>query len=204
MSGNTNFPTALDDNTSLGDLTDGVSAIQASDHNNLKEAVKAIEAKIGIYSSGAPTSLDYRLGNPTGGHDHGGASGMGGPISASALGGLRQLVQMFKPGSLAVGSNLAAPVILGRTLQLESVQGALRRGPSGATTAVIVRFGPSAIYGASPLYRPIFPPGATAYRSSQTPNVITYPSGAIITMDSDAVGSSDPGQDLSLTFVFRE
>lgn len=210
MSGNTNFPTTLDNDSSLLDVTNNVTALDAPHHNNLKEAVKAIEAKVGVFSTSAPTSLDYRLGNPTGGHTHDGASGMGGPISASSLTNMLSsdhIISIYKQGSLAVGSNIGAPVILGKTMQLISVQAALRRGPSGATTAIDVNYNtptPSSIWSASQLFRPIFAPGATAFLSSATPNIITYPSGVIITTDVDAVGSNDPGQDLSLNFVFRE
>jgi len=224
MSGNTNFPTGLDDDSSLGDVTDTVSALQASDHNNLKEAVKALEAKVGIFSSAAPTTLDYRLGNPTNSHNHDGATGRGMKISPSSIdmpsgvyptGTLHdyllnnpgeQIVTLFRPATAIIGSNVGAPVIIGRTMQLVSMQGALRRGPSGATTAFDVNLnqpGPTSVYWASQGFRPIFPPGATAYRSSATPNTITYPSGAVITVDVDTVGSNEPGQDLTLTLVFR-
>lgn len=302
MAGNTNFPTGLDDNTSLFDVTDGTSTLVAGHHNNIKEAVKAIEEKLGIRSTVAPTSLDYRLGNPTGAHAHDGASGsaqkldpttimvpsgghpsglslydhlmsqalhtataIGATGIATALGanvilvpsaailvatgvasvvsqsaatalihvpsgpafaatGIASVVsqtagtvilsvptvvprfiaQMFMQGSAVVGTNKMIPLILGRTLQLESISGVFRVGPSGATTAFDISVGPTSFYEASQLFRPIFAPGATAYRSSATPNLITYPSGAIITADVDAVGSNDPGQDLHLAFVFRE
>jgi len=224
MSGNTNFPTGLDDNTSLLDVTDGVTAIVAAHHNNTKEAVKAIEAKLGIYNTGAPTSLDYRLGNPTGSHRHDGASGGGAKINPTTIdvpsgayptGTLydylrgntgEQIVTILRPATAIVGSNVGAPVVIGKTMQLVSIQGALRRGPSGATTAFDINLnqpGPTSVYWASQGFRPIFPPGATAYRSSATPNTITYPSGAVITVDVDAVGSNEPGQDLTLTLIFR-
>lgn len=77
MAGNTNFPTALDDDSSLIDVTDGVTAIEAAHHNNLKEAVKALQAKVGIFNTAAPTAIDYRLGHPSFGHRHDGASGQG-------------------------------------------------------------------------------------------------------------------------------
>lgn len=205
----TNFPTALDDDTSLHQVVDGVTVPVAAHHNNPKDAIKAMQAKIGIFNTSAPTSLDYRLGHPTTGHNHNGASGQGVPVSlvglnlASSL-GQSHIVTMHKQGSLAAAANMGAPLILPRTMQLIAISGALRRGPSGATTAVDINFGPTSIYQASQGFRPIFPPGATAYRSSATPNQITYPSGAMITMDGDAVGSNDPGQDLNIVFIFRD
>lgn len=88
MAGQTNFPTSLDDNSSLHDVSDGVSTLQAAHHNNMKEAIKAVQAKVGIDFTSVPTSLDYRIGNPTGGHRHDGASGQGQAIPATAIAGL--------------------------------------------------------------------------------------------------------------------
>lgn len=249
MAGNTNYPTALDDNSSLLDVTDGVTEILDEHHNNTKEAVIALERKLGIYNTSVPTAIDTRLGHPTLGHDHSGASGLGKQILATAvtrgtgiasvLGSQmmfvpsaavmratgiasvvsqsgatilifvptqipRHIAQIIQVGSLSVASKISAPVILGRTLQLESVQAGLRVGPSGATTALIVRFGASHIYGASVGLGIRFAPGATAYRSAATPNVVTYPSGAVISLDGEAVGSNDPGQDAGITLFFRE
>lgn len=88
MAGNTNFPTALDDDSSLYDVTDAVSTLQAAHHNNLKEGLKAVQQKVGIFSTASPTTLDYRLGNATAGHRHDGASGQGPQINATAVVGL--------------------------------------------------------------------------------------------------------------------
>lgn len=88
MAGITNFPTALDDNSSLIDVSDGVSSLQAAHHNNLKEAIKAIQSKVGINLTSDPASLDYRLGNATAGHRHDGASGQGAQIAATSIAGL--------------------------------------------------------------------------------------------------------------------
>lgn len=250
MSGAANFPTALDDDTSLLDVTDGVSSLLASHHNNLKEAVKALEKKVGIDHTTSPTALDYRLGSPTDGHRHDGASGQGPVLSPSnfqipsgghpsggnlydhlAHASLHMVTQMsgtgiasmvdpriiFVPttvpryvhtvhhqGSLpAVGANALAPFSMPRTVVLEAIHGNIRRGPSGATTALDVNVGPTSIYVASQGLRPIFNPGATVYRNA-SPNYVTIPSGVIITTDVDAIGSNDPGQDLTLVFLFRE
>lgn len=221
MSGNTNFPTALDDDTSLGDVTDAVTTVQAAHHNNIKESIKAIQAKIGIRLTDAPTSLDYRLGNATNGHRHDGASGQGQRINPTTVnhpsaGTLHDFMvgygasnprrwteQIRLQGSAQVGSNLAGPIMMGRTAAIENVSAVLRRGPSGATSSFIVRIGPTNIFGASVGLGMRFPPGATLY-GQPSPNLGTYPSGAIISLDADAVGSNDPGQDLSIVFVFRE
>lgn len=231
MAGNTNFPTSLDDNTSLIDVTNGVTSLEAAHHNNLKEAIKALETKVGVDFTLVPTTLDYRLGHPTNGHRHDGASGQGPQINPSTVPApsgaypsgalnLHDHLMSFHPtivpsvinrwteqiqlhGSALVGSNLAAPVVMGRTAIIENVSAALRRGASGATAAFIARVGPTNIHGASVGLGIRFAPGATRY-GQPSPNLGTYPSGAIITLDAEAVGSNDPGQDLSVIFVFRE
>lgn len=223
MSGNTNFPTALDDDSSLYDVTDGVSTLQGAHHNNMKEAIKALEAKVGVRLTSVTTSLDYRLGSPTNSHRHDGASGQGMKINATSIdhpsggtlydfitgGGAATLnprrfsQSIHYHGSAAVGTNVAAPIAIGRTAQIENVSAVLRRGPSGATAAFKVLIGPTQLFGASVGLAPRFAPGATQY-GQPSPNLTTYPSGAIITLDVEAVGSSDPGQDLTVTFVFRE
>lgn len=77
MSGSTNYPTGLDDDTSLLDVTDGVTPLIAVHHNNTKEAVKALEVRVGIIDTSDPDALDFRLGNPTSGHSHDGTPGQG-------------------------------------------------------------------------------------------------------------------------------
>jgi microcystin-dependent protein len=64
------FPTTLD---SIADVTDGVDYPEATHINTLNDAVEAIEEKIGIDSSAVSTSLDYKIKNTTGGHDHDGS-----------------------------------------------------------------------------------------------------------------------------------
>jgi hypothetical protein len=226
MAGNSNFPTALDDDTSLLDVTDGVSTLQAVHHNNVKEALKAIEAKLGIYGTASPTSLDYRLGHHTGGHQHNGASGMGRFVDPTNIKvpsggfpsglslhehfldrGLHQIERWTSRielvASAAVGSNISAPIVIGRTGQIENVSAVLRRGPSGATTAFKILVGPTDIWGASVGLGIRFAPGATRYGQPSS-NLTTYPSGAIITLDATEVGSNEPGQGLSVVFVFRD
>lgn len=206
MSGNSNFPTAIDDDTSLLNVTDGVSSLAASHHNNLKEAVKALEAKVGIYNSGTPTALDYRLGHPTGSHKHDGASGQGAPISPSALVGFvapRYVVPWYYQGSIPSGASLGAPVSFGKTAQLESVQVRLRLAPSGATAAFDINFGPTSLWAASQGARPILPAGSAVYMNA-SPNYVTYPSGTPIVIDADKVGTNEPGTDLSIVFVFKD
>lgn len=249
MSGAANFPTGLDDDTSLYDVTDNVTPIIAAHHNNIKEAVKLIERKIGIDGTAGVTTIDYRLGNPTGSHKHDGASGNAGAIDPTTIlipsGGFpsgghlydhlmsptlhspsgflatgiasvlspglifvpttvtRRVAILTAGGSLVVASNRGMPVSFARTMMVEGVRANLRVGPSGATTAADVRFGPTSLWAASVNLRPIFAPGATDYGHA-SPNLVTYPSGAIITLGVDVVGSNDPGQDLSVSLVFRE
>ncbi len=206
MAGQSNFPTSLDDDTALINVTDAVTSVVASHHNNLKEAIKAVEKKVGIEQTTSPTSLDYRLGSATNSHSHNGASGQGALINASTLTALAPpyIVQYHHQGSLpAAAANALAPFSLPRTVVVDSLHGQLRRGPSGATTALDINIGPTSMFIASQGLRPIFAPGATSYRGA-SPNYMTIPSGVIVTVDSDAVGSNDPGQDLIITFVFRE
>lgn len=199
MSGQTNFPTALDDDVSLYDVVDGVTTVTAAQHNNLKEAIKAVEAKVGILATAAPTSLDYRLGNPTDSHRHNGASGQGQLIVPSTA----IFFSMPIPGSIASGPNRGMPFAFGRTLILESYNGMARIAPSGATTAIDIKFGPTSLMAASVGLKPALAPGAT-YFDQPSPNFITYPSGAAVIADFGPVGSNDPGQFLTITFVFRE
>jgi hypothetical protein len=233
MSGQTNFPTGLDDDTSLYDVIDSTTALIAAHHNNIKEGVKAIERKVGIDQTSSPTSIDYRLGSPTNSHRHDGASGQGLALNPSTIlvpsGGfpsglsladhlmsptlhrattldfppIRTVVPWYYQGSIGVGASLGAPFAFGKTLQLESVTARLRRAPSGATTALDINIGPTSLWQASPLFRPIFAPGTIGWAHASV-NLVTYPSGALLVVDADAVGSNDPGQDLSLFFVFKE
>lgn len=215
MAGITNFPTALDTNSELFEVTDVVSSLQAAHHNNMAAAIKAIEAKVGIDNTGVPTALDYRLGHPTNSHRHDGATGQGMTIHATTIEGLAsyigvatssvvdRFVQTIQHrGTSVVGSNVAPPVALGRTMSIENVSGVLRRGPSGATAAYKILVGPTPIFGASVGLGIRFAPGATRY-GQPSPNLGTYPSGAIISLDVEAVGSSAPGEDLSVVLVFR-
>lgn len=77
MAGVSNYPTALDDNTSLFEVADNVTPLAAAHHNNLKAAMIAVETRLGILGGVSPTAIDVRLGHPTLGHTHSGASGQG-------------------------------------------------------------------------------------------------------------------------------
>lgn len=214
-----NFPTALDTNTELYEVTDGVTTVQAAHHNSIKDAVIAIEQKLGIYSTAEPTSIDYRLGHPSYGHNHNGASGMAPPINPSNIPGPsgaaepdlhehlmnsgRHVVPWYQMGSIPSGPSLGMPIVLGRSFKIESVQVAVRKAPSGGTTAFDVRIGATSLwYGATSL-RPILPAGSALYASA-TVSIATLASGVLMRVDVDAVGSNDPGQDLSVFFVFRD
>jgi hypothetical protein len=54
----TNFPTSLD---SYAALVDGVDILEAADQNNVRDAIEAIEAKVGINGSAVATSHDYKI-----------------------------------------------------------------------------------------------------------------------------------------------
>lgn len=144
MPGNTNFPGSLDTDGSLYDVTDGVSYPQAVHHNNLKEAVKALEAKLGINNTAVATSLDWRLGHPSG-HLHDGASGNGPRINPTTI----------PAPSGAVGSptwlhdHLMATAIH----QAGAFQASGVYAPSSAYQASGV-FAPSSAYQASGVFQP--------------------------------------------------
>lgn len=68
----TNFPSTLDDTTSIGVAVLG-QPIPITHHNNLTDAVIALETKVGQDGSSIATSLDYLLTNPLSvdpGHTH--------------------------------------------------------------------------------------------------------------------------------------
>jgi hypothetical protein len=54
----TNFPTSLD---SYSALVDGTDILEAADQNNLRDAVEAVEAKVGIDGSAVTSSHDYKI-----------------------------------------------------------------------------------------------------------------------------------------------
>jgi len=214
MSGNTNFPTSLDDNTSLQEVTDGVSGLLASHHNNLKEAAKAIEAKVGIYNTAVATSLDYRLGHPSSGHIHNGASGQGPRLSASSIDGIASITSGAGRHVIEVGDNYSwalvasaifHPIILPRTMWLEAIEIAAFRGPSGGTTVFDVNIGATSLWYASQGLRPRLGPTAGAvYFTHGSVNYVTGVSGALVTVDLDVVGSSQAVDRPTLMLVFRE
>lgn len=222
MAGNTNYPTGLDDDVSLYDVTDGTSDVLAAHHNNIKEAVKALETKLGIYNTAVPTAIDFLVGNPTGSHNHDGASGMGIQINPAFMdvpsGGfpsgytLQERLMMDpgkymtteRVGSLASGG-IVGMIYMPRTMRLENVQGVVRVPPSGATTGVDVRFGPTSAWLTATSRKMQFNPGATlSVASIGGMSLVTVPSGAVVYAQVMHVGSNNPGQDLSVTWVFRE
>ena len=222
MSGVTNYPSALDDDTSLIDVTNNVTAVSAPHHNNLKEAVKALESKLGIYSTAVPTTIDYRLGNATAGHGHNAASGQGPKINPTALvvpsGGYpdggslydhlmdrpRHIIQWGYQGSVPSGASLGSPMAFPRTMQIVSIMVTMRRAPSGATAAFDVNVGPTSLWQASQGNRPIFPAGTLGPYGHASPNFVTYPSGAMFVIDADKVGTNEPSSDINFIFIFKD
>jgi len=222
MGGVTNFPSVLDDDTSLFDAVDNTTALIASHHNNLKEAVKAVEAKVGIIHTTVPTSLDFRLGSATAGHGHNAASGQGPKINPTAImvpsGGYPDGLSLYEhmmarpryiyrwdyQGSAPSGASLGAPFALPRTVQVESIMVTMRRAPSGATAAFDVNVGATSLWQASNGLRPVFPAGTIGPYGHASPNLVTIPSGALVVIDADKVGTNEPSSDISFTFVFKD
>lgn len=64
----TNFPTSLDDATSIPVESAGtaLSTNHVTNHQNVQDAIEAIEAKIGVDGSAVTTSHDYKLSGVTG------------------------------------------------------------------------------------------------------------------------------------------
>lgn len=64
----TNFPTSLDDATSIPVESAGtaLSTNHVTSHQNVQDAIEAIEAKIGVNGSAVTTSHDYKLSGVTG------------------------------------------------------------------------------------------------------------------------------------------
>ena len=58
-----NYPTSLDDftNPSASDLMNSTAVPHATQHSDLNDAVEAIQAKVGVNSSTASTSIDKRV-----------------------------------------------------------------------------------------------------------------------------------------------
>jgi hypothetical protein len=54
----TNFPTSLD---SYAALVDGTDILEAADQNNIRDAMEAVEAKVGIDGSAVSSSHDYKI-----------------------------------------------------------------------------------------------------------------------------------------------
>ena len=71
----TNFPTSLDTSTELPaeSASTPLSTNHVTAHQNIQDAIEAIEAKVGINSSAVATSLDYKVTNTSSsnpGHKH--------------------------------------------------------------------------------------------------------------------------------------
>ena len=57
----TNFPTGLDGLRAAQGLTDGTSVVTVAPHNNMMDAIDALEAKVGVTDSAVTSSLDYKV-----------------------------------------------------------------------------------------------------------------------------------------------
>lgn len=86
MSATINFPTSLDDSTSMPDPTqydqiDATSTRHDEVETRQNNAIKALEAKVGIDSSAVTSSLDYRVRQLEGsvGSGTGNSAGTGSP-----------------------------------------------------------------------------------------------------------------------------
>lgn len=87
MAGDTNYPTSLDDNTTLDEtLEDGAAGddVLAAHQNNQNAAIKALEAKVGVDSSVVVSTIDYFIRNVLG-YNFDGTTLIGGSASWSEI-----------------------------------------------------------------------------------------------------------------------
>jgi hypothetical protein len=193
----------------------------------MKEAIKALEALIGIENTAVATTLRYMLQHPSLGHRHDAASGNGPRLAPSTIavpsGGYpsggnlhdhlvatevhqrpRHMVHIEYSGSIPSGGNLT-PCYAPRTMQIEDIQAVFRVPPSGATTSLDVKVGATSLWVLATAGRPNFNAGATlSNRTMASLSQVTVPSGAIIYPVVQQVGTNVPGIDLGITFLFRE
>lgn len=205
MTGQANYPTALDDNTSLHDVIDSTTPIVAAHHNNTKEAVKALEARVGIYSTGDASSIDYRLGSATDSHVHNGASGQGQPVQIPSAANRHSVVLLDNTVRTAIASQMIGPYIAPRTMWLEAIEMAVIRGPSGGTSILDVNIGATSVWYSAASGRLMMAPVAgRAIATSGPLDQVTVASGTLVTVDLDQVGTNVGYDRAGIVFVFRE
>lgn len=68
------YPVNLDALTNPTSTTKENVVSHAEQHANANDAIEALEAKVGVDNSAVTTSIDYKLKNTTGGHDHDGVN----------------------------------------------------------------------------------------------------------------------------------
>lgn len=205
MTGAANYPTALDDDSSLHDVIDNTTPLVAAHHNNTKEAVKALEAMVGIYSSSDPNSLNYRLGSATDSHVHNGASGQGQPVQNPSAVTRYSVVLLDNTARTAVASQLTGPFTAPRTMWIESIQLGVIRGPSGGTSIMDINIGPTSVWYSAASGRLMMGPTAGVMIATSGPiDQVTVASGLMVTADLDQVGANVGYDRAGITFVFRE
>lgn len=103
----TNFPTTLDDATSLPVEASGtaLSVNHVTAHQNLQDAVEAIEAKLGVNGSAVTTSHDYKL------------SGVTGTDKAVSKTGTETLTNKTLTSPTVTGATITTSTVNGVTLQ---------------------------------------------------------------------------------------
>lgn len=214
MSGLTNYPTSLDDDTSLHDVIDDTTPIVAAHHNNTKEAVKALEERLGIINTSDPDSFEYRAFSATDSHDHRGASGYGKAIEASALfasinSNRRTILTANDTGwQGTVATAGLSPLIVPRTMWIEKVVFAANEGSTGATLRIDLRAGPSTLFTATTEHLMHAPTLGWAFIERDGASgfaMRTIPSGAVIRADfRHAHAASQLFSWGTLEMVFRE
>lgn len=205
MTGAANYPTALDDDTSLHDVVDNTTPLVAAHHNNTKEAVKALEARVGIYSSSDASSLDYRLGSATDSHVHNGASGQGQPVQTPSAANRHTVVLLDNTARTAVASQLIGPYTAPRTMWIEAIELGVIRGPSGGTSIMDINIGPTSVWYSAASGRLMMGPTAGRMVATSGPlDQVTVASGAMITADLDTIGANVGYDRAGIVFVFRE
>lgn len=98
---------------------------------------------------------------------------------------------------LATGTNLAFKFDIGVNLTVEEVWIGVKTAPTGSALTVDVNDDGTSLWSATPANRPSISAGSTE-DTSGAPDNPTIVAGSDITIDIDAVGSTEPGRDLTV------
>ena len=101
------------------------------------------------------------------------------------------------PGTLATGTNKGAPLRPSQPLVIEEVYIEVKTAPTGSGITVDVNKNGTSIFNVTPANRPTIAAGATT-ATSGAPDTTALAKNDQVTVDIDAVGSTTPGDDLTV------